>query len=544
MSVLDPALTRLADAVLIPPFPGPDAPSWVLDALADGLAGVTLFGSNVAAGPERLRALTAALGSAAGDAIIAIDEEGGDVTRLWYASGSPYPGNAALGVVDDPALTLAVYSSMGRDLSSLGVNMDLAPCVDVMAEPANPVIGTRSFGSDPDLVARHGAAAVRGLQSAGLAACVKHFPGHGSTVDDTHESLAVVRGSLDEVKRRDLPPFRAALGAGVKCVMPGHLRVPALTGMLPASLSPEAIALIRSMGFEGVVISDAIEMRAVSDPYGVPGASVLSVAAGVDLLCLGRDVTQQGYLAVRDALVTAVGDGTFPGSRLEEAAARVTALRADLSAAAGAADAVPAETIMVNAAFTALESGQRRIHHDHPGAPELSGGSEVGLAAARRALRMTGDRPVLDHPLVVEIEALPNFAAGQFHWGLSGWAPAGSVMRTPPGDAASDIIEAAAGRSLLLVYRDAHRSEDTRSLITTVLAERPDAILVEMGLPYWQPADAKTYLATYGASRANSQAAAELLGLERVHLLSRYFGIFRDNRCDGGAARPSVSPGF
>ena len=328
----DTALDQLADAILIPPFPGTSAPSWLLDGLSRGLAGVTLYASNMAAGPDALAALTESLRAAAPDLLVAADEEGGDVTRVWYHTGSPYPGNAALGAVDDLDLTQRIHAAIGADLAALGINLDMAPCLDVLAAPNNPVIGTRSFGASPDLVARHGAAAVRGLQSAGVAACAKHFPGHGATLLDSHAELAIVPDGLAVVEERDLPPFRAALAAGVLTVMPGHLRVAALTGELPASLSAAAIALLRSsLGFDGVVVSDALEMRAVSDPFGIPGAAVLAVAAGNDLLCLGRDVPEEGYLAVRAALRDAVRSGELPGARLEEAAARVAALRARLA---------------------------------------------------------------------------------------------------------------------------------------------------------------------------------------------------------------------
>ena len=271
MSAGDTALERLADAILIPPFPGTVAPRWVLDALWRGLAGVTLFAPNMAAGPDALTALTRTLRGAAPDLLVAADEEGGDVTRVWYDSGSPYPGNAALGAVDDVALTQRVHAAIGADLAALGINLDLAPCLDVLAAPENPVVGTRSFGASPELVARHGAAAVRGLQSAGIAACAKHFPGHGATLLDSHAEVAVVPDGLAVVTGRDLPPFRAAVAAGVLAVMPGHLRVAGLTGSLPASLSAAAVALLRSsLGFDGVVVTDALEMRAVSGPVRHP----------------------------------------------------------------------------------------------------------------------------------------------------------------------------------------------------------------------------------------------------------------------------------
>ena len=163
----DPTLTRLADAILIPPFPGASVPRWILDALGRGLAGVTLFGQNISA-PEQVRALTTALRAAAtgGDPVIAIDEEGGDVTRVAYSDGSPYPGNAALGAVDDTALTRLVYHAIGTDLAALGINFDLAPCADVLGSADSPAVGTRSFGADTGLVSRHTAAAVDGLQGA------------------------------------------------------------------------------------------------------------------------------------------------------------------------------------------------------------------------------------------------------------------------------------------------------------------------------------------------------------------------------------------
>ena len=328
----DGSLARLADAVLVPPFPSLSAPHWLLRALENGLAGVTLFGPNVS-GPQQLSALTAALRAAAGEPLIAIDEEGGDVTRLAHLTGSQYPGNAALGAVDDVALTRAVYRALGTDLAAVGINVNLAPSVDVNTAAGNPIIGTRSFGDRTDLVSRHAAAAVLGLQSAGVAACAKHFPGHGSTRDDTHHVVATIDGDLARVRQRDLPPFAAAIAAGVSAIMPGHLRLPGVTGDLPATQSAAALAgLLRAeLGFTGLIISDALEMKAVSKQDGIPSAAVRAVCAGVDLLCLGRDLDEQDYLAVRAAITGAVRAGTLPEARLAEAAARVAGFRAALA---------------------------------------------------------------------------------------------------------------------------------------------------------------------------------------------------------------------
>jgi beta-N-acetylhexosaminidase len=522
----DAALGRLADA-LIPPFPGRAAPAWVLEALSDGLAGVTVFGPNIGS-QEQLAGLIAQLrtsarepigpaglpgasgrGWAGREPIVAIDEEGGDVTRIAHLTGSPYPGNAALGAVDDPALTRAVYRALGADLAALGVTLNLAPSVDVNTAADNPVIGTRSFGADPRVVARHAAAAVTGLQSAGVAACAKHFPGHGSTSIDSHHTIATVSGSLDLIRRRDLPPFAAAIEAGVRAVMPGHLLIPGLAGDLPASLSAAAqTGLLRGeLGFEGVIVSDALEMRAVSAPYGIPEAAVMAVAAGTDLLCFGRDQDQATYLQVRDALVAAVRSGRLPASRLEESAARVQDLRDWVTAARQLASAQLPE-----AGYAGLAGGSAPVRAD------------VGLAAARRALQATGELAPVTDPVLVEIVPPSNIAVGTVPWGLSRWVRPGSVYRIStgpdesgaPGGAAGVIGEVlaatAGGRALVIVVRDAHRYPVARAVVGELLAASPAAIVVEMGLPMWYP-PTDSYVATFGATRASSLAAAELLGL-------------------------------
>src|SRR5579863_2387579 len=483
---IDPSLAALADAILIPPFFGTTPPPWLLRALGRGLAGVTFFGSNMTGDTA---SLTATLRDAASaEPVIAIDEEGGDVTRVAYTSGSPYPGNAALGAVDDVALTRSVYAAIGADLARLGINVDLAPCADVLAPDGSLVVGTRSFGSDPALVARHVAAAVAGLQSAGVAACAKHFPGHGSTVGDSHMELATVAGTMADLRARDLPPFVAAIGAASLAMMPGHLRVPELTGELPATLSPAAITgLLRGeLGFDGVVICDALEMKAASGAYGIPEAAVLTVIAGTDLLCLGRDTDETMYHAVRSALADAVTSGRLTAQRLEEAAARVAGMRARLAADRDA-------------------SGM-------PADGAVGAGDGIGLVAARRALRGSGPVPGrLTDPLVVEVEPEENMAAGRFPWGFEPWADVLRVEVTDgDGAAAARILADAEGRPLVLAVRDAR---GVLPLLGELVEVRPDMVLVEMGVPAWTPPPGIAYLASYGASRVSAQAVAEALGL-------------------------------
>ncbi|GGO66009.1 glycoside hydrolase family 3 protein [Nonomuraea cavernae] len=477
MSQSDRGLRRLAAGTLLVAFQGTTAPGWVLRELENGLGGVTLFGFNVA-GPDQLRSLTASL-RGAGEPVVSLDEEGGDVTRLAYHVGSPYPGNAALGAVDDVELTHRVYRAIGSELAACGVNLDMAPDADVNTEADNPVIGTRSFGDEPALVARHTVAAVQGLQSTHVAACVKHFPGHGATRVDSHLAIPVVDVTPDVLRERELVPFRAAIEAGTRSIMTAHVAVPSLTGDLPATLSGAALTgLLRDeLGYDGVVITDALDMEAITGGVGLGGGAVQSLAAGSDLLCLGPRPGYDDVLRIIAEIVAAVEDGRLPPVRLEQAAARLADLRAWFAA---------------------------------PGEPAAEQNG-VGLHAARRAVRLTGSTAPLVEPLVIEVDTPPTIAVGDVPWGVGPWLPQAEVVRIEPAAADVAALLAKAGRrSLVVVVKDAHRYEASRSLVSALVAARPDATVIEMGLPIWRPGSA-AYIATYGAARANAQAAVELL---------------------------------
>ncbi|WP_214109524.1 glycoside hydrolase family 3 protein [Acrocarpospora catenulata] len=472
-----PALSALAAGTLLAAFPGTTPPDWILRDLEGGLGGVTLFGFNVESA-EQLAALTARLNEA-GRPVVSLDEEGGDVTRLAYHTGSPYPGNAALGAVDDVELTESVYRSIAGDLARCGVNLDMGPVADVNTADDNPVIGTRSFGAAADLVARHTVAAVRGLQSLGVAACVKHFPGHGATREDSHLEIPLVDASPQLLWERELVPFRAAIEAGARSIMTAHVSVPYLTGPSPATLSPAAMTgLLRGeLGYDGVVVTDALDMHAITKSVGLGGGAVLSLAAGSDLLCLGPIPTYDDIREVLTAITEAVRDGRLPLSRLEQANERVERLRA----------------------WPALGSG---------GATE---NNVIGLAAARRAVRLSGSAGPLVDPYVIEVDTPPTIAVGDVPWGMAPWLPEAEIVRVKPAEAEPGaLLTAAAGRSLIVVVKDAHRYPESQALVSRLLAGRPDGIVVELGLPIWRP-EAGAYIATYGAARANTQAAVELL---------------------------------
>ncbi|MET0495277.1 MAG: glycoside hydrolase family 3 N-terminal domain-containing protein [Actinoplanes sp.] len=528
---VDPAVRRLALRTLLAAFAGKSAPEWASGLLTEGLAGHTLFGRNIA-GPGQLARLSAELRAARPDALIAADEEGGDVTRLGRETGSPYPGNAALGAVDDPELTRSVYAAIGAELAAGGINLALAPTVDVNTTADNPVIGTRAFGAEPLLVARHAVAAVTGLQETGVAACAKHFPGHGATSADSHLELPTVDASLDLLRERDLPPFAAVIAAGAQAIMTAHIRVPALTGTGPATFSRAVLTdlLRHEYGFSGVIVTDALEMKGATAAAGSPGqAAVLALAAGADLLCLGARVDQALIESTVAEIAAAVTDGRLPIRRLEEAAERNAALAAwasrpasprthpaDLSGAPATDD--PAADSPVEGRGAAEGPAADRGAADGPaatGTAALSGQElGIGYAAARRAIRVEGSLVDITDPLVVQIESGPTQAEGRVPWGLKPHLSGVEQISVVAADASPGALaEHAGSRPIVLVGRRVHRTETTRALIEILAASHTVAV-VEMGWPSsWRPRGARAFLTTYGASHANGRAAAEALGL-------------------------------
>nr|WP_296067831.1 glycoside hydrolase family 3 protein [uncultured Actinoplanes sp.] len=491
-------LPELAATVLQPGFVGTTAPDWVRRALAEGLGGVALFARNVES-PAQVAALTAQLRAERPDVIVAIDEEAGDVTRLESRHGSSRPGNLALGAIDDPRLTEAVARDLGADLAAAGITLNYAPDTDVNSNPDNPVIGVRAFGADAALVARHSAAFVRGLQESGVAACAKHFPGHGDTAVDSHHDVPLIDRDRAQLEAVELVPFRAAIAAGVRAVMTGHLLVPAYDPDLPATLSRKIMTVLlrEELGYDGLIVTDGIEMQGVRRKYGLAGATVRALAAGVDAICVGGDhADEQTAIRLRDAICRAVHSGELSEERLRDAAARVRRLGAWTTAAQAGARVLPG-------------------HRD--------GGSAVGFEAARRALRAEGDTtllPLTRPPHVVEFAPPRNIAIGaETPWGvgapLDDLLPGTTSVRLSGDDVigvpdpVAPVTAGAAGRPLVLVARDVHRHAWLADILRRVLTVRPDAIVVEMGVPV--TVLGAVHIATYGATRACGQAAAELI---------------------------------
>ncbi|MEO3799023.1 glycoside hydrolase family 3 N-terminal domain-containing protein [Nonomuraea sp. B1E8] len=474
-------LYRLAMTVLHPGYEGTSTPDWLRRALGEGLGGVVLFARN-AIDAQLVRHFRAENP----DTVVAIDEEGGAVTRLEVTNGSSFPGNRALGVVDDVTLTERVGRQIGRMLADLDITLDYAPSADVNSDPANPVIGVRSFGATPDLVTRHTVAYVNGVQGAGVAACAKHFPGHGDTVTDSHLALPTVHASREVFYERDLPPFRAAIDAGVRSVMSGHLLIPALDPSMPATLSRTILTeLLRGeLGFDGMLVTDAIEMQAVADMFGPGEIAVRALDAGVDAICVGLS-TEDSLHEIRDAIVAAVREGRLQEERLAEAAARVRAL----------AGWYAARTELRDKARGDVDEG-------------------VGLEAARAALTTSGT-PALDRgPLVVEVntrfsKAVDPATPTGVTAALASLLPNTARVQMEPQGELPPFDE----RPVVLVVHDAARHAWVRETVARALALRPDAIVVDTGIP--APPDGATHgfthVATHGISRVSALAAAEWL---------------------------------
>ncbi len=450
----------------MPSFAGPRLPADYAELLAEGLGGVTLFGSNMSAD---LRVLTDAIHAANPAAVVSVDEEGGDVTRLHAASGSPVLGAAALGVIDDLAITRETGRLVGEDLCAAGIDLDLAPVADVNSNPDNPVIGSRSFSASAAVAASHVAAWVEGLQSAGVAACVKHFPGHGHTGEDSHLALPTLSVPVEVLQGRELAPFRAALAAGARSVMTSHIVVPTLDPELPATLSPRVLGMLRE-GYDGVIVSDALDMAGASAIRGIPAAAVGSLVAGADLLCIGADKPAALVREIQAAIIAAVADGTLPLPRLLDAAARAVTLSAHLTFRTRHADECVRDVRC------------------------------TGVETARRSITVTGELPDLAGALVASIDTEANIAIGDVPWGLR------PDLRIAPGDG----FAGAGGGALIVQVRDAHRHPEVRAVIEALAATGVTPVVLEWGWPA-RSDDRFARICTHGYSRPGVEAVTELL---------------------------------
>jgi beta-N-acetylhexosaminidase len=292
-----------------------------------GVGGVILFDKNITS-PGQIAGLTNALQRRAAAAgrpplLVGVDQEGGPVVRL---RPTHFPSAMAFGGAGSDDLVDLAAAATGKELRAVGIHMNFSPVLDVNSNPANPVIGIRSYGEDPALVTRLGTRAVKALQSAGVLATAKHFPGHGDTALDSHLALPVVPHPRSRLEAVEWPPFRAAIGAGVAGIMTAHVVFPALDPDQPATLSPAVIGTLRSeFGFDGLVVSDSMRMHAITDRYSPGEAAVRAVLAGCDLLlACGPEEAQWEAIG---AVQAAVAAGRIPQRRVDQASARLAAAK-------------------------------------------------------------------------------------------------------------------------------------------------------------------------------------------------------------------------
>ncbi|PKQ91308.1 beta-N-acetylhexosaminidase [Paenibacillus sp. BGI2013] len=292
------------------------------------VGGVIYFRRNVES-VDQLTRLSAELQDMAAEAgvlplMISVDQEGGMVARIDQEGMTQVPGNMALGATGNPEYTLECAQILGRELKSIGIDMNLAPVVDVNNNPLNPVIGVRSYGEHAESVAAHGVAAITGYQSQGIAATAKHFPGHGDTAVDSHLGMVTVPHDRNRLEQMELLPFRKAIEAGVDAIMTAHVMFPSIEPEpIPATLSHKVLTglLREEMGFEGIIITDCLEMHAISKPYGVAEAAVRAVEAGADLILVSH--TLQDQVAALEAIVEAVRTGRVSEEVIHQAVERI-----------------------------------------------------------------------------------------------------------------------------------------------------------------------------------------------------------------------------
>ncbi len=316
------AIARQVSGLVCVGFDGHTLPSETAELLASGVRSAIYFSRNFQSA-EQLAQLSESIRRAAGRSVlITVDQEGGRVQRFRGAGFAELPSGRELGQRGDSAVRAAAMNAADA-LHSCGIAMNLAPVLDVDSNPANPVIGERSFGRDAALVAACGVTYVNALQSQGIAACGKHFPGHGDTSVDSHLELPRLSHSMDRLSAVELLPFRAAIHAGIDAIMTAHIVFEAIDPAVPATLSHAVVhgLLRQQLGFDGLVLTDDFEMKAIADQMEIGEAAVRAVEAGCDLVLVCHRLDRQRR--VIEALAEAVRTGRISLDRIERSQSRL-----------------------------------------------------------------------------------------------------------------------------------------------------------------------------------------------------------------------------
>lgn len=459
-----------------PGFGGTEIPEWLYPWLENGLGGVTLFSSNCPS-LDVTAQLIEDLKNISPNLIVSIDEEGGDVTRLFVPEGSPFPTPALLGRCDDVALTEHSFFELGKVLKGVGVDLNLAPVADVSVAVENPIVGVRSFSANFNIAANHVIGAVRGLRRAGVASCVKHFPGHGGVVEDSHHDLPSLKGSLKELENTHIKPFKAAIEAGIEAVMTGHILVPALDGELSTSTSPKVTQeyLRNTLRFSGLIVTDALDMGALGGPKKIHQSAYRAFLAGADLLCFSGLFDQSQF--VESSL-----------QRIKEGLAQRE---------------FKVEKLLLNA---------ERIWEWKAPAPQGSSAKNMpDLEKYLKGVHSQGELHLTQKTVhLIELSADPTIAAGFVGWGLRrALTFAGIKVKLESSDIDLAVI---ADKVLVVAFRDAFRDNKIQSTLERIYRARPETIFVDMGWPTLSFSP-KNLIRTYGSSALASELAVEILTL-------------------------------
>ncbi|HXF68842.1 MAG TPA: glycoside hydrolase family 3 N-terminal domain-containing protein [Thermoflexus sp.] len=477
------------------------------------VAGVTLFRETNIRDPGQVRELTEALQRAARTAnepplLIAVDQEGGQLMAVDEGA-TPFPGNMALGATGSIELAYRAGEAIGRELAAMGINVNYAPVCDVNTNPQNPVIGIRSFGEDPQQVADMAAAFIRGIQSTGVIATAKHFPGHGDTREDSHFTLPVLEHDLERLERVEFLPFRAAIAAGVQMIMTAHLAIPALTGRrdIPATLSPEALrgVLRDRLGFHGVVITDALTMKAIratTTTVTLGMDAVAAARAGADLLLFGPEPFD--HEEVFQALLRAAQRALLDEEDVTRSAERVLRLRRsqmgqvrpDLSVVGCAAHRALAEEI-AQKSITLVRNAQ---------------GDLPLRLDPEEAIAVIMPRPVDLTPADTSSYVRPSLAAAlrRYHPRVDEFM----ISIRPDAAEIAALQEAIRGhRTVVLGTINAFQHPGQGALARSLLEAGKRLIWVALRLPYDLQAlpEAPTFLCTYSILAPSMEALAAVL---------------------------------
>lgn len=468
---------QLIISTFSPGFGGTSIPEWIKPWLENGLGSITLFGSNTP-DLDSTFSLVSELRSYNPDLVIAIDEEGGDVTRLFAHEGSPFPTPALLGRCDDEALTFASYHSLGQLLKELDIDMTFAPVADVVAFHENPIVGVRSFGSSAELVSRHIAQAVRGIQSAGVGACLKHFPGHGPVREDSHHLLPRVTLPLSGYETGHVQPFISGIYAGASAVMIGHLVVDAIDPDNPASTSHEVITgyLRESMNYQGLIVTDALDMGALGGIPSIGQSALSALEAGANLLCFSGMADQSEFIERSlKHIKSAMRIGSIPQEHFESSLARTSNFKNNLSITPG-----------FDGTFDPSSLGKGF---------EVTGSINLSNGIAH----------------VVESTTTPTIAAGNVAWGILRFLQGkGIKCEIETFDSAKSI---SSEHQLVVAFKDAYRDPQLLNQLWSLRAVHPDAIFIDMGWPT-REFNPTNMIRTYGSSAIASEIAAQLLTFE------------------------------